>query len=90
MSFSILTLNGCHQCSQSYGTCQEVGIQAIGNVLWYLEKEKKKKTTKQQQQNPQFLWLLLISTINAYICTCVCVCVCMYVYTCVNYFARTS
>lgn len=52
----ILMLSGYDQCRRSYGTCQEVGIQAVGNVLCYLEKVKEnKRTAKQYLQNPIFL-----------------------------------
>lgn len=77
----ILMQSGYDQCRQSYGTCQEVGIQAVGNSLCYLEKEKKnKRTAKQYLQNPFFCDF--ISTIKAYIkhtymCVCVYMCACI-------------
>ena len=45
MWFLILMLSGYDQCRRSHGACQEVGIQAVGNILCYLEKEKENKRT---------------------------------------------
>ena len=66
MWFLILMLSGYDQCRRSHGACQEVGIQAVGNILCYLEKEKEnKRTAKQYLQNPFFCDF--ISIIKAYI-----------------------
>lgn len=72
----ILMLSGYDQCRESYGICQEVGIQAVGNSLCYLEKEKKnKRTAKQYLQNPFFVpsAAQLKHILNIYTCVYVCV-----------------